>query len=498
MKSGKYRLLIVALAIILAACSGKGKTSEGSESQGQSGAGQTSQASATTGISTNLAAGGIKDAKARGKLVQGASAGSMSDHVEDREVWKDFIEPKHEKVAKNLVDGVHVPRILLDSEDAQRANKQIEETINLLKETYNTFKNDLDPDYIMINSTFSAYEDDQILSIHLQYTNGGDGTGYTHKVYNFTLDDGKFIKDEDLLTYLGIDKEEAMDLMEESIAYDYQRMVDVWNYNTENYHYLGDVTHYEGMALQDLWEGRDVPERRFYLDPTGRPMFIFNAYDNLGAGLYLNTLELNSKKVNDRGYSPQFVKMARAMGLDPYDEKIKGLILYVGYANAERELEDMLTRLDPCQNIFNDFVDPRLLLATRDNANFENSELIGEDYYLVVPKWDKATVSLKEIKTEKDGSVKEVENNILYSIAQRSTTLICQRQEKGTTNIRITIRYRDEKIEMSPMINEKKEIINLPEGIIDAGKAADLDGLKKKDFYSIPLFQKILSVMGRG
>ncbi|WP_019133267.1 hypothetical protein [Kallipyga massiliensis] len=498
MKSGKYRLLIVALAIILAACSGKGKTSEGSESQGQSGVGQTSQASATTGISTNLAAGGIKDAKARGKLVQGASAGSMSDHVEDREVWKDFIEPKHEKAAKNPFNGVHVPRILLDSEDAQRANKQIEETINFLKETYNTVKNDLDPDYIMINSTFSVYEDDQILSIHLQYKDGGDGTGYTHKVFNFTLDDGKFIKDEDLLTYLGIDKEEAMNLMEESIAYDYQRRVDAMDYHTENYYYLGDVTHYEGMALQDLWEGKDLPERRFYLDPTGRPMFIFNAYYIWGVGLYLNTLELYSKKVNDRGYSPQFVKMARAMGLDPYDEKIKGLILYVGYANAEKELEDMLARLDPCQNIFNDFVDPRLLLATRENQNFENSELIGEDYYLVVPKWDKATVSLKEIKTEKDGSVKEVENNILDTIAQRSTTLICQRQEKGTTNIRITIRYRDEKIEMSPMINEKKEIINLPEGIIDAGKAADLDGLKKKGFYSIPLFQKILSVMGRG
>lgn len=123
-------------------------------------------------------------------------------------------------------------------------------------------------------------------------------------------------------------------------------------------------------------------------------------------------------------------------------------------------------------------------------------DLTGTDYYLIVPKWKMATVSLKELQTSEDGKTTEVENYLLDRVSQRSTTLICQNPSEAVPNSKITLRYRDEKIEFSPMISQKDGNLELPEGIIDADNILGWDN--DQYGYSYTLFEQILHLMGRG
>ena len=61
------------------------------------------------------------------KPVAGAKIGSMSSYVEDREIWKDFVDEKYKHLAMRNVNGIHIPKILLDSKDASIANSEMEE-----------------------------------------------------------------------------------------------------------------------------------------------------------------------------------------------------------------------------------------------------------------------------------------------------------------------------------------------------------------------------------
>lgn len=513
MKNARFKLLILILILFLTACNGKkddtdkikdsAKINDKAEADTKQGVGS-GQASDNLmsahdkNISNNGVAGSKNNLSARGKLVKGAEKGSLSDHVEDMEIWNDISDEDFKKVAMDPISGIHLPRILLDSEDAKSANKQIEEIAASLKKEYEDLVNLTGNKDVRMSASFSAYEDDKILSLYLELPAMGDEPAFNCKIFNFSLDDGKFIGDEDLLLSFGIGKEEVMDLMEESISRQYEEMIDQYYSNLDNYIYMGDVSNYEGMALNDLWDGKEIPEKRFYIDPMGCPVFLCHSYFSFGESFYLNKLKLQTRPMAYSKYSNDFVRIAREMGLDPADEKIKAFILYLGSAQDESKMQNVLEKLYPYQAMFNDYEDPRILLPIKDNENYPNGELIGDDFYLIVPRWGKASVSARELTKGDDGNLKEIDNHNLDDLAQRSTTLICQRQDEKSTNLKLSIRYREEKIDFTPKINQNNEIIDLPEGIQDMGKMINWDNAVKEDYYSLPLLQKILSVMGRG
>lgn len=165
----------------------------------------------------------------------------------------------------------------------------------------------------------------------------------------------------------------------------------------------------------------------------------------------------------------------------------------MGSAQAEDELEVILRKLYQWQQVFYDYRDPRLILQTTRN---DKIELSGSSYYLIIPKWKMATVSLKELQTSEDGKTAEVDNDLLDRTSQRSTTLICQNESEVSPNSKIIIRYRNRKIEFSPMISQKDGTLELPEGIIDGGNI--LDWKENESDYSYTLFDQIISLMGRG
>lgn len=429
------------------------------------------------------------------KVVSGGKSGTMSNLVADREVWNDFIEEKDKKSAQQPVDGLHVPKILIDSTDAKKANEQIDKIVEYIKEQYKSSSEYREEykDFIGIFSEFQAYEDDNILSLHLQINNTRDRGIAEHKIYNFSLADGKLINDDELLANFAIGKDDKLTLMEKSIDCRYQKLIDLYDSTLAETAYFDNIAKLEGLSLNDLWDDNELGDNRFFVDELGNIMFLYHFYTDIGQGDFTDVVKLQGKDPNPSLYSDEFVKMARTLGLDPDDERIKAFIIFMGYAQAEDELEVVLKKLYQWQIVFNEYADPKLILQTTSG---ESIDLTGTDYYLIVPKWKMATVSLKELQTSEDGKTTEVENDLLDRISHRSTTLFCQNTSEVVPNSKIKLRYRDEKIEFSPMISQKDGSLELPEGIIDAENILGWDN--DQYGYSYTLFEQILHLMGRG
>ena len=65
-------------------------------------------------------------------------------------------------------------------------------------------------------------------------------------------------------------------------------------------------------------------------------------------------------------------------------------------------------------------------------------------------------------------------------------------------NGKIIIRYRDDSFEFSPSISLKDGSLMLPEEIIDGEEILDWNSLVKKEIYSQMMFDRIMSIMGKG
>ena len=65
-------------------------------------------------------------------------------------------------------------------------------------------------------------------------------------------------------------------------------------------------------------------------------------------------------------------------------------------------------------------------------------------------------------------------------------------------NGKIIIRYRDDSFEFSPSISLKDGSLMLPEEVKDGEDVLDWDSLITKDTYSQTMFERIMSIMGKG
>lgn len=498
MKKILHRLTLILIAFLLVACRGEQPKPAASSSKSEEASKQVENISTAAKPGPALAPQKKGPFVQKGQLIKGALSGSLSHYVEDRAVWNDFLEGPYKEKAQDPVWGVHLPRILLESEDAKKANQKIDETVAYLKKEFQALDPSFHSEELGINASFSVYEEDHLLSVHLEASNGGDGGQVIHQIFNFSLPDGRFLSDQALLAHFGLDQEEGLSMMEESIRYEYEKSKDINYFNPKGYAYLEDSDNYEGLTLDNLWMGKDQPEPRYYLDSTGTLMFLYRAYLAFGEGRYLQSIPLQALPVNYRPTSKPFVRLARAAGFQEDDDQVQAFLFYLGSARDEDQLKKLLTDLFPFQSLFSDFQEPMLFLPIRENPNYANGELLGDDYYLLVAKWEKATVRMKEWAQKGDAAGKAQANPLLDRIGGRAPVLFCQKQDQQSTNMKITLRYRDTTIEFMPQHNEKGEIIHLPEGIVDGGKLVNWKQWIQKDFYSTTLFEKILSVMGRG
>lgn len=432
------------------------------------------------------------------KPVKGAIIGSMSSYVEDREVWNDFIDEKSKGSAKRDEFGLHLPRILLDSRDSKKANQEIDEIADNLRKIYQSGKGKMEEDETGIYSSFSVYQDDHVLSLMIEIydTLYDDPPGYF--AYNFSLPDGKFIDDYELMNNFGVEKDEILGIIEDSLREEQDWTTMNYNNDVLDYTFIYNQSNSTGLIFKEVWDNFESNENKIYIDEVGKAHFLLSQYPIVNMVPCPVTLELKADRFNRDQISAEYLKMARKLGIDPKDKNHKAFIIHLGAAFDEESLSATLEKLSAWTTIFLNYEDPGMLVSMKQSEGGDMPYLNGEECYLVIPKYRNASVSLKELEISQDGKLKEMANELLDFNACAGTTFVCQNISDIAPNGRITIRYRDDVIEFSPSISLKDGSLMLPEGVTDAEDILDWKSLAQENIYSPRMFEIMKSIIGKG
>lgn len=432
------------------------------------------------------------------KPVKGAIIGSMSSYVEDREVWNDFIDEKSKGSAKRDEFGLHLPRILLDSRDAKKANQEIDEIADNLRKIYQSGKGKMEEDETGIYSSFSVYQDDHVLSLMIEIydTLYDDPPGYF--AYNFSLPDGKFIDDYELMKNFGVEKDEILGIIEDSLREEQDWTTMNYNNDVLDYTFIYNQNNSTGLIFKEVWDNFKSNENKIYIDEVGKAHLLLSQYPIVNMVPCPVTLELKADRFNRDPISAEYLKMARKLGIDPKDKNHKAFIIHLGAAFDEESLSATLEKLSAWTTIFLNFDDPNMLVSMKQSEGGDMPYLNGEECYLIIPKYRNASVSLKELEISQDGKLKEVPNELLDFNACAGTTFVCQNISDIAPNGKISIRYRDDVIEFSPSISLKDGNLILPEGVTDAEEILDWKSLAQENIYSPRMFEIMKSIIGKG
>lgn len=490
-----FIILIVALAL-LAGCQKETTSAEGPREN----ASNASEAKADN--KKNSSGEDSKKTSSKGqedlKPVKGAIIGSMSSYVEDREIWNDFIDEKNIGSAKRDEFGLHLPRILLDSKDAKKANQEIDEIADNLRKIYQSGKGKMEEDETGIYSSFSVFQDDHVLSLMIEIydTLYDDPPGYF--AYNFSLPDGKFIDDYELMNNFGVEKDEILGIIEDSLREEQDWTTMNYNNDVLDYTFIYNQNNSTGLIFKEVWDNFESNENKIYIDEVGKAHFLLSQYSIVNMVPCPVTLELKADRFNRDPISAEYLKMARKLGIDPKDKNHKAFIIHLGAAFDEESLSATLEKLSAWTTIFLNFDDPNMLVSMKQSEGGDMPYLNGEECYLVIPKYRNASVSLKELEISQDGKLKEVPNELLDFNACAGTTFVCQNISDIAPNGKISIRYRDDVIEFSPSISLKDGNLILPEGVTDAEEILDWKSLAQENIYSPRMFEIMKSIIGKG
>lgn len=432
------------------------------------------------------------------KPVKGAIIGSMSSYVEDREIWNDFIDEKSKGSAKRDDFGLHLPRILLDSKDARKANQEIDEIADNLRKIYQSNKGKMEEDETGVYSSFSVYQDDHVLSLMIEIYDTWYDDPPSYFAYNFSLPDGKFIDDYKLMKNFGVEKDEILGMVEDSLREEQDLITNIYHNDALDYTFIYNQNNSTGLIFNELWDNFETNENQIYIDEVGKANFLLSQYPIVNMVPCPVTIKLKANSFNRGPISDEYLRMARKLGIDPKDKNHKAFIIHLGAAFDEESLTATLEKLSAWTNIFLNYDDPSMLVSMKQNEGGDMPYLNGEECYLIIPKYRNASVSLKELEISQDGKLKEVANELLDFNACAGTTFVCQNISDIAPNGKITIRYRDDVIEFSPSISLKDGSLILPEGVTDAEDILDWKSLAQKNIYSSRMFEIMKSMIGKG
>lgn len=490
-----FIILILALAL-LAGCQNKTTSAEGPREN----ASNTSEVKADN--KKNEEGEDSKKTSSKGKEdlkpVKGAIIGSISSYVEDREIWNDFIDEKSKESAKRDDLGLHLPRILLDSKDAKKANQEIDEIAENLRKIYQSGKDKIEGEDIGIYSSFSVYQDDHVLSLMIEVSDIWMDDSPSYFAYNFSLPDGKFIDDYELMKNFGIEKDEILGMVEDSLREEQDLITNIYHNDALDYTFIYNQNNSTGLIFNEVWDNFESNENQIYIDEVGKANFLLSQYPIVNMVPCPVTLELKANGFNRDPISAEYLRMARKLGIDPKDKNHKAFIIHLGAAFDEESLSDTLEKLSAWTNIFLNYEDPGMLVSMKQSEGGDRPYLNGEECYLIIPKYRNASVSLKELEISQDGKLKEVANELLDFNACAGITFVCQNISDIAPNGKITIRYRDDVIEFSPSISLKDGSLMLPEGVTDAEEILDWKSLVQKNIYSPRMFEIMKSIIGKG
>ena len=319
-----------------------------------------------------------------------------------------------------------------------------------------------------------------------------------YKVFNFSLPDGNFISDDELMADLGVSKDQILPMVENSLREDQALYTSIYYRDTTDYSYIYNPSNYTGLVLNDLWDNYENKKGQIYIDEVGKPTFLFDQYKSSQMGYCSPILKLNTNDFDQNPISDEYIRMARKIGIATYDYKYKSFMIYLGGAVDEDSLKDTLEKLNVwTSNLFN-YKDPSMLVTIKESQVGDLPYLIGEECYLLIPKYKNSSIALKELEISEDGKLKEVDNIYLDSNACCGPTFICQNMSDLGPNGKITIRYRDDVYEFSPSLSMKDGTMTLPDEVLNGEEVFDWSKQIQNEAYSPTMYDIMRSLIGVG
>ena len=300
------------------------------------------------------------------------------------------------------------------------------------------------------------------------------------------------------MKHFGIEEDEILPLVEDNIRQELEISTALYYQSVLDYTFIYNPSNYTGVVLKSLWDNFASMDQEIYIDQLGRPNFILNKYPLLNNVPCPATIRLKSDAFDKDPISNEYKRMARALGIDPNDERYKAFIIYLGASYDEANIKETLRKLYPWTNIFMDYNDPSMLVSMKQKEGADAPYLNGYECYLVVPKYKNASVALKELEISEGGSLKEVENYYLDYNACAGVTFLCLNVSEIAPNGKIIIRYRDDLLEFSPVISLKDGHLILPEEVVDADDILDWRKLMMNEVYSHTMYERLVYILNKG
>lgn len=179
----------------------------------------------------------------------------------------------------NVYNAVYkIPKIDIDSEDAEAANEEINEKyLNDFASANNEVAahNSLTCDSL----DYDSYQDETILSVLIRRVYFSHTVDYS--VYNFNVKTGKLLSNEELCEAIGTSYEKTMAMLQSKLKYDY----------AGKYATASRPKNYE-EDLEKTMSEENLKASQFFLDSKGKLNAVCKEYTSVGTGEFSVVLSL--------------------------------------------------------------------------------------------------------------------------------------------------------------------------------------------------------------
>lgn len=193
---------------------------------------------------------------------------------------------------------------------------------------------------------------------------------------------------------------------------------------------------------------------------------------------------------DSKKYSDFYVAMADKLGITLKNDRKKAMIVPLGSAYDEETLKEVLAKLKLWCSEYYDIKDINKLLVLAKDEEANKTYLMAQEFYIVIPKYRSAKVSLKELELLDTGKLSPVKNDFLDGKSFAGPVLICQNISDIAPNGEICIDGEDRELKFSLYVSLKDGELILPDEVYNAYGALDMKKYDKNN-YSEELFNEI-------
>lgn len=404
----KILSLGLCLTLTLSACQNGGETIQTGDNSSSESTSTTTELEATTEESSTE----TTTTEAESTTTEDASL-TIDDYVSSKELDAD------------VPFNINLPVVNFDSDDASAVNSDIAELETRIIEQYEAL-NDPEGTYEQLVD-YTANLNEDILSLVVTVLDNYQENEFGHFVYNFDVNSGALLSDEELVSPLA-DSEINLDILREEViaqtakstGEDLEAAAKTEFENSESSFpsYLGLADQYLGKSLLMNKPGEiashdnaieNADSSKFYLGENGELMMIgaFPSEEDvdLVEVLAVTVDESLFDFANERRINPLYAELLEVFEISEEDNL--GLIAFIGphYVDTFDSNQEKLTVIDLSTET--EF-DPSPLLS--NIVDEQSGELIGTflELYLIIPKYENDIVRLFDVDINDAGDLVEI------------------------------------------------------------------------------------------